>query len=97
MDGPSDEFRQQMLAMGIISYREHESLWSIARRCAGTMGVPMGGAGLVMGAGAGTVTIPGVGAVPGAVAGFLAGFVAGTVTCSGLNLSYRDELRKLLD
>lgn len=97
MDGPSEEFRNQMLAMGIISYREQESLWSIAKRCALTTGVPMGGAGLVMGAGAGTVTVPLVGSLPGAVAGFLAGFAVGTATCSSLNLGYRDELRKLLD
>lgn len=56
----------------------------------------MGGAGAVMGLNAGTVTIPVVGAVPGAVAGFLAGLAVGTATCNAINVSYRAELRKLL-
>ncbi|HYD77452.1 hypothetical protein [Ramlibacter sp.] len=95
MSDISQDFRRELIKLGIISHREHESLWSIAKRCAVTTGVPMGGGGAAMMASAGTVMVPGVGAVPGAVAGFLAGLAAGTAMCTAANVAYRNELRKL--
>jgi hypothetical protein len=86
-----------MIKLGIISYSDQDSLYSIAKKCAATIGITVGGAGAVFGAGMGTVTVPGVGAVPGGVAGFLAGLIAGTTTCTAANLKYRRELRSLLD
>jgi hypothetical protein len=88
-------FVHQMLQLGILSYKEQETLWQIAKRCAGTAGISMGGAGALMGLKAGTVTVPGVGTVSGAVAGFLAGLTAGTASCVMLNQTYKNELRKL--
>lgn len=97
MSEPTMEFRRELLSLGIVSYSEQDTLWSIAGKCAKTVGLPMGaGVGLV-GMQAGTVTIPGVGAVPGAVAGFLAGLAAGTAMCTAANLKHRNALRKLLD
>ena len=97
MSEPTRDFREQLLRLGIISYRDQETLWGIAKRCATTTGMPLAGAGLVMGVKAGTVTVPGVGTMSGALAGFLAGLVAGTAMCTAANLAHRDELRKLLD
>ena len=97
MSEPTMEFGRTLLGMGIVSYSEQDTLWSIASKCAKTTGMPMGaGVGLVT-MKAGAVTVPGVGAIPGAVAGFLAGLFAGTALCTAANLSHRNELRKLLD
>ena len=97
MDETTDDFRREMLKLGIISYREQDTVWDIAKKCARTIGVPAAGAGLVMGSGAGAVTVPGIGAVPGALFGLLAGFGAGTLGCTAVNVRYRNDLRKLLD
>lgn len=97
MSEPSRSFRQDMLKLGIISFSEQDTLWSIASKCAKTVGVPMGAGAAVIGLNAGAVVVPGVGAVPGALAAFLAGLTTGTMACTALNLSYRKELRKLLD
>lgn len=96
MSDPTQTFRQEMLKLGIVSYSEQDTLWSIAQKCATTIGMPMGAGGAILGLKAGSVTLPVVGAVPGAVAGFLAGLATGTVACTGANMMYRDELRKLL-
>jgi hypothetical protein len=93
----TQQFRQDLVKIGIISYRDQETLWSIAKRCARTSGVPMGAGLAVATASAGAVTIPGIGAVPGAVAGFLAGLASGTMMCTAANVAYRDELRKLVE
>ena len=90
-----EDARRKMIQAGIISFNEQENLWDIAKRCAKTTGIPMGGAGLVMGAGAGTVTLPVVGTVSGAVAGFLGGLATGTASCVALNHAYREELRRI--
>ena len=66
-------FARQLQTIGIISYREQETLWNIAQRCAKTTGVPLAGMGLAAGAKAGAVMIPGIGLVPGAIATALAG------------------------
>ncbi|MGV7207200.1 hypothetical protein ACLB1G_05030 [Oxalobacteraceae bacterium A2-2] len=97
MDFVPLDFRRAMLSQGIISYQEQETLWDIGKRCAGTIGMSTGaGVGLVT-MNVGGVTIPGIGVVPGAIAGFLAGMVGGTAACTMANLSYRNELRRLLD
>ena len=33
------EFRKQMMSIGIVSYTEQESLWTIMRRCGRTAGI----------------------------------------------------------
>jgi mannitol-specific phosphotransferase system IIBC component len=86
-------FTRELLAIGILSYREQETLWNIAQRCARTTGLPLAGMGFVAGASVGSVAVPGVGTVPGAVATALAGLFTGTLVCVGLNLSLRDQLR----
>ena len=62
MDEQMERFRQELMGIGIISYREHDRLWDIAQHCARTAGIPTAGAGAVMGMGAGSVSIPGIGA-----------------------------------
>jgi hypothetical protein len=96
-DAMTRDFRRQMLAMGIVRYDEHETLWSAARHCARKMGVPMAGGLAVVGAGAGSVTLPVLGAVPGYVAGMLAGFAIGTGSCMAVNLRYKNDLKRLLE
>jgi hypothetical protein len=88
------KFTSELMKIGIISYKEHETLWEIAQRCAKTAGVPMAGAGFVLGIKAGTVTWPGVGTISGSIAGALAGLVGGTLSCTMLNKGMQDELRQ---
>lgn len=90
-------FQKQLIGIGIIRYKEHETLFQIAKRCAVTTGLPMAGAGMVMGIKAGTVALPGGGTISGGAAGFLAGLLAGTMVCTAANQSYRRELRSLID
>ena len=97
MEESTDDFRREMLKMGIVSYREQDRLWDIGKKCAKIMGVPAAGAGMVMGMGAGAVTVLGIGAVPGAVFGLLAGMVTGTAACTAVNVRHRNALRTLLD
>jgi len=93
----TDDFRRQLLGMGIVRYDEQATLWDAARHCARTMGVPLAGGFAVVGAGAGSVTVPVLGAVPGYVAGMLAGFVLGTGACMAVNQGLIDDLKRLLD
>ena len=88
-------FTQELMSIGIVSYREHETLWNVGQRCARTTGIPLAGAGALMGSQAGTVTLPVVGTVSGAAAGALVGLVSGTASCMMLNYSVREELRAL--
>lgn len=97
MDEMTNDFSREMLQMGIVSYKEQETLWDIGRKCARTIGVATAGAGFVYGSGAGAVAVPGVGAVPGAIVGLLGGLVAGTAACTAVNVRHRNELRKFLD
>lgn len=90
-----NSFVVELLKIGIVSYKEQETLFQIAKRCAKTTGVPMAGAGALMGIKAGSVVVPGVGTLAGPVAGALAGLFAGTFSCTMLNVSVRDELKKL--
>ena len=91
----NDEFVGQLMSIGIVSYREQETVWKIAQRCARATGISVAGAGAIAGVGVGAVTIPGIGAIPGALAGFLAGLVGGTAMCTIANATLRDQLREL--
>lgn len=97
MSDMTPEFQREILSLGIISYQEQETLWDIATKCARMAGVPMAGAGFVIGAAAGTVTVPGIGAVPGALFGLLSGLATGTAICTAANVAHRDQLRALLN
>ena len=89
------KFVAEMMQLGILSFREQETLFDIAHRCARTAGIPMAGFGFVALSSAGSVVVPGVGALPGAVVGALAGLAGGTVSCVMLNKSLRTQLREL--
>ncbi len=89
------KFVKELMSIGIISYREQETLWELGKRCAVTTGLPLAGAGALAGMNMGTVTVPGVGTITGSIAGALAGLVAGTLMCYSLNNSMKIELRKL--
>lgn len=81
-------FQREMISIGILSYKEQETLWDIGKRCSRTLGVVTAGTGAVMGS---------AGFVPGALAGFLGGLVVGTATCTALNVTYRKQVRQFLD
>lgn len=90
----AQKFVKELMSIGILSYNEHERLWHIAKRCAVT-GVVMGAGTAKLGAGGGTVALPGIGTISGATAGFLAGLVTGTASCVAINVALRDELKQL--
>jgi hypothetical protein len=96
-DDNLQNFRRELIKLGILSYSEQDRLYDIALRCARTSGVALGGAGAVMGAGTANVMLPIIGTVPGAVAGFLAGLATGTMACTALHYGMKDQLRALLD
>ena len=77
---------KKMMAIGVLSYREQERLYHIAKRCAKTTGVPAAGAGFVLGS---------AGFVSGAVVGALGGLFYGTAACTLLNVTMRDKLKQL--
>ena len=89
------KFTQELIKIGIISYKEQETLFQIAKRCASTTGIPMAGAGALIGLKAGTVTVPGIGTMAGSVAGALAGLLGGTISCTMLNVGMRQQLQSL--
>jgi hypothetical protein len=89
------KFIQELIKIGIISYKEQETLFQIAKRCAATTGMPMAGAGALIGLKAGSITVPGIGTIAGPVAGALAGMISGTVSCTMLNAGMRKELQGL--
>ena len=97
MTDTSQGFRRELLKLGIISYREQDTLWSIGKKCAMTTGLPLGVAIGIASAKGGTVVIPGVGTISAGLAGFLAGLTTGTLACTAANLSYRKQLRELLN
>ena len=80
---------------GILGHKEQETLYELAKRCAKTTGVPAAGGAAVMGAQAGAVTLPVVGAVPGAVAAALGGLLVGTGSCVALNLAAKKKLKEI--
>jgi hypothetical protein len=93
----SEDFRRELIKLGFLSYNEQDSLWKIATRCAKISGLPLGIAIGVASAKGGTVVVPGVGTISAGLAGFLAGLSTGTVMCTAANLTYRKEMRGLLD
>jgi hypothetical protein len=90
-----EEFVRSLMGIGIVSSREQENLFDIARRCASTLGVPGAGAGLVSGASIGGTVSLGALTLPAAVAGALAGLVSGTLACVMLNEGMKEQLREL--
>ncbi len=85
-DQMTSNFVKEMLDLGIVHYNEQETLWKLAKRCAGTLGL----------VGAGTWGAYGAsGGVPGAVSGALAGLFYGTATCTIASLAVREQLREL--
>jgi len=91
------DFRKELMAIGIVSFSDQETLLDIARRCAYTTGIPLGGTFGTVGAAAGMLAVPGVGEVPGWAVGFLAGLLTGTLTCTSLNDSARRQLKDLAE
>lgn len=79
------DLRSQLLAIGIVSYDEQETIIDIARRCSRF--------GAVTGAGWAVLGAPAL--APGVMAGFLSGFLAGTATCTALNFAAREQLKQL--
>ena len=61
---------------------EAQTMAAIVKECARTYGMVLGTTGAVGMAGAGSVLVPGIGAVPGWLAGFAGGFVGGTLMCT---------------
>lgn len=88
-------FIEQLCAIGIVQYHEQETLWRMAKRCARTLGAVGAGSGVVWGASAGSVVVPGFGAIPGSAAGALVGFLSGTLGCVAVNAATRAELQSL--
>ena len=81
----ADDFRQMQREFGeVVGLRDTEAqtLAAIVKECMAGPGLAMGGAGAVGMAGAGSVAIPVIGAVPGWLAGFAAGMAAGTFMCT---------------
>lgn len=78
------QFQDTLVKNELIGYSPSQLrfLWNTAKQCYRTLGIPMGVATGLATAGAGSVAIPGVGAIPGWVAGFLAGAASGTVMCT---------------
>ncbi|WP_460952112.1 hypothetical protein [Spirosoma daeguense] len=96
MESPSPQFIRELMGIGILSYREHQTLWQIAKRCAATTGVTAATPMAILGTQIGSVIIPGVGSIPGTVAGALAGLVSGTISCTMLNVAAQNELKNTL-
>ncbi len=90
-----NKFVMQLMQIGIVSYKEQETLFQIAKRCAGTTGMASAGAGALIGLKAGSVVVPGVGTVAGPIAGALGGMIAGTLSCTMLNAGLKEQLKKL--
>ena len=95
-DLASPEFRREMIKYGIVSFKDQDSVFSIAQKCAAQVGLPLGVAIGAATSGAGAVVVPGIGSIPAGLAGFLAGLATGTAACTALNLTYRDQLRALV-
>lgn len=97
MDNELHQFQYHLMRNGLnYDYDDVKYLFSVAKQCAKTFGVASGLTAGTMMAGAGSVTIPGVGAVPGYVAGFLAGMVGGTAICTLQRASMKPGLDQLL-
>ncbi len=82
----SETWIKKMMAIGVLSYREQENLYQIAKHCAKTVGKATAGAGFVLGA---------PGGPPTALAGALTGLYNGTLACTLINVAMRKEMKKL--
>ncbi len=78
-------FQREILKLGFLP-QDHDTLWTIARRCARQTGLPLAGMGAV-----GTAALG-----PGAALGFLAGLATGTASCTAVTASMRTEMQKLI-
>jgi hypothetical protein len=96
MEKVPQSFTREMMKIGILNYHEQETLWQIAKQCAKTNGVATALPKAIAGAGRGSVSVRGVGAVPGHVAETLAGFVSGTTRGVTSNALFRTQLRLLV-
>ncbi|WP_146897448.1 hypothetical protein [Adhaeribacter aerolatus] len=86
-----------MMKIGILNYQEQETLWQIAKQCAKTNGVAIALPTTIAGASRGSVSVRGVGAVPGQVAETLAYLVSGSVLGLTPNALFRAQLRLLVN
>ena len=91
------KFRKALLEQG-LQYNPDRTkyLFNVAKHCAKISGIPLAGAGAVMGAGAGSVTIPVIGSIPGYLAGALAGFISGTAMCTMSKAGLKKSLDALI-
>ncbi|MGN3974613.1 hypothetical protein [Tsuneonella sp. SYSU-LHT278] len=80
-------FQREIVKLGFYSYDEQQSIFDLAKRCARTTGLSLGGAGAV-----GTAALG-----PGAAVGFLAGLATGTAACTAGSLLYREQIKQLLE
>ena len=91
MPDTPQKFREEVLKLGVISLHDQDTLWNIAKKCARTTGVPMGGAGVIL------VTVAtgpvGISAV---LVGFLSGLVGGVAMCTMTSIGLKEELKALL-
>lgn len=92
---PDQKFVQELTRIGILSYKEQETLWTIAQRCAAAAGIPTAGSGVFIGKRFGAVTAPGYGTVPGDVVGVLLGLFCGTLNSISLGSTTRNDLKDL--
>lgn len=94
------DFAESMKRLGvdITAYNANDKMYllKVAKLCAKQAGIPVGAAIGIATAGAGSVTLPVVGAVPGYVAGFLAGFVGGMAACIIARVGMKRDLDKIL-
>lgn len=90
-----DQTTAKLIEIGIISYKEQETLLEILRRCAKTTGLPLAGFAAVATVKSGVIAVPGVGTVAAPLVAAAAGLIVGTTACTALNLTMREELRKL--
>ncbi len=80
-------FQKEIVKLGFYSYDEQQSIFDLAKRCARTSGLALGGAGAI-----GTAALG-----PGAAVGFLAGMATGTAACTAGSLLYREQIKQLLE
>ncbi len=92
------EFRFDMLRNGVkISDADMYRLYEVAKNCSRTLGMKFAAGGAAAGTMAGSMTIPGVGAVPGYLVGAAAGWIGGTAVCTLQNAPVSIAAGRILD
>jgi hypothetical protein len=83
------ELIESLMSIGIVSYKEQETVWEMAKRCRDTVGLSSAAAGALLG----THIIPGVGTLGGAAALALVNIGA----CTAVNFGYHEseEIKRL--